>query len=215
MHDIGPTQLESDGPHEYSEFGEFGEFAGSSEASGELTEAQEIGLATELLEATSEQELEQFLGSLFDAVGQATGRFVRSDTGQALGGILRDAAKQALPVVGRAVGSRISPSAGDAGAQLATAAGNIFGLETEGLSSEDREWEMARQFVKFAGAAARNAALTPRGADPLSAARRAAATAARLHAPGLLPRLQGRSGQLWPRAGRWVRRGRTIELYGE
>jgi CRP/FNR family nitrogen fixation transcriptional regulator len=55
--------------------------------------------------------------------------FAASDTGQALTGILKNAAKQALPVVGRAVGSYISPRGGDIGARVAQAAGDIFGLE--------------------------------------------------------------------------------------
>ena len=39
-------------------------------------------LASELLEVTSEQELEQFLGDVFRAASQAVGNFVRSDTGR-------------------------------------------------------------------------------------------------------------------------------------
>jgi hypothetical protein len=205
MHDIGPTQLEA----EPAEFGEFGE------TEVPLSEMQEVSLTAELLEATSDQEFEQFFGNLFNTVGNAVGSFVRSDTGQALGGILRDAARQALPIVGRAVGTWISPDGGDVGAQVANQAGQIFGLELEGLSPEDREFETARHFVRFAASAARNASLAPPTAPAPVVANRAAVMAARTHAPGLLPRLRGRSGQLWPRTGRWIRRGRTIVLYGE
>jgi len=228
MHDIGRTQLEqrSYGELEAAEFGggefeggggefeggggefeggggefeEFGEFEGS-EASAELEsplgEMEEMELASELLEVASQQDLEQFLGDVFNAAGRAVGNFVRSDTGRALGGILSDslrsAAKQALPVVGRAIGGMAG--SGDLGA-------------------EDREFETARQLVRFVGSAVGQAAAAPRRIPPSVVARTAASRAAQVYAPGLLPRLQGRGTQLWPRSGRWVRRGRTIHLYG-
>jgi hypothetical protein len=89
-----------------------------------------------------------------------------------------------------------------------------MGLELEGLSPEDKEYEVARQFVRFASAAARNACLSRSANNPVGAARTAALMAARTHAPGLAPRLQGRSSLLWPRSGRWMRRGKTIVLFG-
>ena len=204
MHDIGQTMLDE------AEF-EGGEVG----AEGPLTETQEFELANELLEVTNEQELEQFLDDVLRTVGGAVGQFVRSDTGQALGAILKDAARQALPIVGRAVGQWVSPQqGGDIGADLATRAGQVLGLELEGLSAEDAEFEAARQFVRFASDAARHACIAPPGAPGAPAALAAAEKAARVHAPGLLTRLQGRSGNLWPRSGRWVRRGRTIVLFG-
>jgi hypothetical protein len=226
MHDIGPTSIEiQDHPHapaagagragEYGELGEYGEYGELGEATSPFNEAQELELASELLEVTSESELEQFLGGILSSAAGAARRFVRSDTGRALGGILKDAARQALPIVGRAVGQWAAPGTnGRAGAQIATQAGKLFGLELEGLSAEDREFEVARQFVRFAGAAGRAACQLPQTVPATEAARAAAADAARVYAPGLLPRLQGRSGALWPRSGRWVRRGRAIVLYG-
>jgi hypothetical protein len=205
--------------------GEFGEYEGgalegsviSPELESPLSEMQEMELASELLEVTGEQELEQFLSDVFSAVGQAAGNFIRSDTGQALGGILKDslssAAKQALPVVGRAIGDAAG-GYGDIGAQAGSAAGSLLGLELEGLSAEDREFETARQLVRFVGSAAGQAAAAPRNIPPAAVARTATSRAARIYAPGLLPRLQGRSTRLWPRSGRWVRRGRTIVLFG-
>jgi len=205
--------------------GEFGEYEGgalegsviSPELESPLSEMQEMELASELLEVTGEQELEQFLSDVFSAVGQAAGNFIRSDTGQALGGILKDslssAAKQALPVVGRAIGD-VAGGYGDIGAQAGSAVGSLLGLELEGLSAEDREFETARQLVRFVGSAAGQAAAAPRNIPPAAAARTSTSRAARIYAPGLLPRLQGRSTRLWPRSGRWVRRGRTIVLFG-
>ena len=210
MHGIDRTQLEfqpyAPGEMVSEEVGVF---------TSPLSEGQEIELASEFLEISDEQQLDQFLGNLMQTVGGAVGRFAASDTGRALGGILKGAARQALPVVGRAVGQWIRPDGGGAiGANIASQAGRLFGLELEGLSSEDREFEVARQFVRFAGAAAKQASVAPPTASPTAAARAAAAAAARTFAPGLLPRLQGRSSLLWPRSGRWMRRGRMIVLYG-
>jgi hypothetical protein len=212
MHDIGPTTLES-ASFEHGRPWDTGELGGQPESP--FTDIQEMELASALLEAGSEVELEQFLGDVFRTVGGAAGRFVRSDTGRTLAGILKDAAKQALPVVGSGVGRWISPTAGGPiGADIGRVAGRIFGLELEGLSPEDKEFEVARQFVRFAGAAVNGATQAPPTASPAAAAQAAAAQAARVHAPGFLSRLQGRSGLLWPRSGRWVRQGRTIVLYG-
>jgi hypothetical protein len=185
------------------------------EVASPFGELQELELATELLEITSEAELEQFLGNVLSAVGGAARRFARSDTGQALGGILKDAARQALPVVGQAVGQWVSPRyGGPVGQTVATQAGKWLGLELEGLSGEDRDFEIARQFVRFAGAASQAAANDGASAPGPEAARAAAISAARKFAPGLVPMLRGRSGINWPRSGRWVREGRTIVLYG-
>jgi hypothetical protein len=215
MHDIDRTQLEFQPyPPAAPAFREtMSEEVGMLESP--LTEAQEIELASEFLEISTEQELDQFLGNVMKSVGGAVGRFASSDTGRALGGILKGAARQALPVVGRAVGQWIQPDGGGAiGANIASQAGRLFGLELEGLSSEDREYEVARQFVRFAGAAAKQAGVARPTASPIEAARSAAITAATTFAPGLLPRLQGRSSLAWPRSGRWIRRGKTIVLFG-
>src|SRR6266511_4140464 len=240
MHDIGRTRLESEALEAGQEFGEFGEFGEIGEIGeygeygeygeagpGEyqefleyespLTETQEVELASELLEVSSEDELEQFLGSLIGTVGRTVGQFARSDTGRALTGILRNAAKRALPVVGRGIGQWVSPGSGGAvGATLGRAAGQLLGLELEGLSPEDQEFEAAKQFVRFAGAAARQACLAPRSAPPQAAARAAATKAARVHAPGLVPRAAGPGPAApagAPQTGRWLRRGRRIVIY--
>ncbi len=184
-----------------------------------LTETQETELASELLEVSSEQELEQFLGDLMRGAARAAGSFIRSDTGRALGGVLRDATKQALPIVGRAVGQWVSPQrGGDVGARIGDAVGVAFGLELEGLSGESQEFEVARALVRFADAAARQAAVTPRGIPTPVAVRRAVITAASEHAPGLLagvgPGLPGdRYGTRGRRSGRWIRRGRKLVIF--
>lgn len=182
-----------------TEFGEFGEaqeqqFLGSilgSVLGGEtspLNEAQEVELATELLEISSEEELQQFLGGLFKKVARGVGGFIKSPVGRALGGVLKSVAKKALPVVGGALGSMVAPGIGTAiGSKLGSMAGGLFEVELESLPQEQAEYEVARRYVNLAAAAARNAALAkPRpSVDPRTVARAAVARAARTYAPGV------------------------------
>ena len=202
--------LESSEHESYESLEAFGGSAHESEVYGEqsgevpFNETQEMALAAELLSVSNEQELEQFLGGLIKSAGRAVGSFVRSPVGQALGGVLKDAARQALPIVGGAIGSAVGgTSGGDIGRKLATTAGRVFGLELEGLSGEDQEFEVARRFVRFAGAAAGRAAVAPRNMPPRQAARSAVVGAARRHAPGLLRGGAPTQGF----RGRWGRRG--------
>jgi len=68
------------------------------------------------------------------------------------------------------------------------AAAQIFGLELEGLSPEDKEFELTRSFVRLAADAVRHAAAAalPPSVPPQAIASRAATEAARHWAPGLL-----------------------------
>jgi uncharacterized protein (DUF697 family) len=224
---------------ETGEFGEVGEYGHEAEtgefhemeAESPLNEMQEVELATELLEITNEQELEQFLGGLIKGVGG----FMKSGAGRALGGILKNVAKKALPIVGGALGSFVAPGVGTAiGSKLGSMAGNLFEVELEGVDREQAEFEVARRYVRFATAAARNASMAPTSLPPQVIANRAVAAAARRYAPGLV-RGRGRrrpgygggystdvegdygNGGYEPqgaRSGRWVRRGRKVVLYG-
>ncbi|HEY4132873.1 MAG TPA: hypothetical protein VGM50_19825, partial [Gemmatimonadaceae bacterium] len=67
-----------------------------------------------------------------------------------------------------------------------SAAGSMFGLEFEGLSPQDREFEAAKRVVRFAGSATKNLAKTPTTVPPRQALKAATITAARKHIPGLL-----------------------------
>jgi hypothetical protein len=192
---------------------EAGETFEAGEAGRAFDEIQESELASALMEIASEEELDRFLGSLIRRAGRAVGRVVRSPVGQQLGGILKGAARQVLPVLGGAIGSALGgPSGGTMGGQAASTIGQVFGLEVEGLSQEDQEYEIARRFVRFGGAAAANAAQAPATASPAATATAAATAAARRHAPGLLRGRRGRSGPRdgATRQGRWIRRGRNI-----
>ncbi len=216
MHDIDRTQLEFD-PEASAYEGDFeySEEVGDTEAESPFSEVEEMELASELLTVTDEAELDQFLGKLM----KRAGRFMKSPVGRALGGILRTAAKQALPIVGKAAGGFFGGPVGAAiGGKLASAAGQAFGLELEGLSAEDAEFEVARNFVRFAGAAAAKAASAPPTTPPPAAARVAAVAAAKRHAPGLLQAGVSAAGPpaggVPGRTGRWVRRGRAIIVLG-
>ena len=188
------------------------------EPEGPFSEIEEMELAAELLGVSSEEELDQFLGKLIRKAGQAIGKFAKSPLGGKLLGILKGAAKTALPLVGKAAGAFVGGPAGAAiGGKLAAGAGRMFGLELEGLSPEDQEYEVARRFVRFAGAATQNAATAPPNFPPGDAATGAAATAARRHAPGLLADggARGRGCSCGAAAGgRWIRRGRQIIILG-
>ena len=225
-HEFGET-----GEQEFAQEGEG--WAGEEETfevfqgEGIFSEAQETELAAELLEITSERELDQFLGKLIRKVGQ----FAKSPIGKALGGALKGLAKTALPLAGTALGGMVGgPLGAKIGQGLASAAGNAIGLEGE-FSQEDREFAGARQFVRIADQTARQMAMAARG-DPRIAAQRAKMRSVRMNAPGLLQGQSfdgygppanesgsygsyggyGGSGRSGPRksSGRWVRRGNRV-----
>lgn len=222
MHDIDRTQLEYDqelagygtGPFEITE--EQADY-GFQEAESPFGENEELDLASELLTIADESELDNFLGKLIGRAGRAVGRFVRSPVGRALGGILKNAARQALPVLGQAAGAVLGGPAGAAiGERLASAAGQAVGLEVEGLSQEDAQFEGARRFVRLAGAAVARASGAPPAAPPVAAARQALVQAAQRHAPGFVSAIgpgvaAGVAGRM---SGRWYRRGGQIVLVG-
>jgi uncharacterized protein (DUF697 family) len=219
MHDMDRVKLETEHSEHALEHGEH------SEQSAPGADHRELELATELLEVTNEQELEQFLGDLISSAGRAASRLIGSPTGQALGDVLKDAARKALPVVGKAVGDYVSPggTGGDWGQRLGNAASQLFEMELEGLSNEDKEFELARRYVQFATAASRAAASrAANGAPPRAVARAAASHAARRYAPGLLSVIDPtgvvvaapvNGASHAPATGRWVRRGRVVTVY--
>ncbi len=234
MHDIDRVRLESQfeneqygaAPLQAEQFeDEEGEYPYAEyEYEAVFNENDEMELASDLLEITDEAELDQFLGKLLRRAGQAVGRFVRSPEGKGIGGMLKNAAKQVLPGIGSAMGGYLGGERGaQFGGQVANAAGTLFGLELEGLSGEDQEFEVARRFVRFSGEAVKNLALSPQGQNPQENVRNAIISAAQQHAPGLLqPRTppasarppQPYSGIATASSGRWTRRGNKIILHG-
>lgn len=188
----------------------------SYELAGEQQESYEAEMAGRLLEVSSEQELDRFLGSLLSRATSALS-LGNLDAGRALGGLLKSAAKQVLPRLGQTLGGYLSPSGGQIGSRFGSFVGSQLGLELEGLSQEDREYEISRAFLRFANQAAQGAIASPPTVPPAQAALTAATSAAQQQLPGLLPLIQ----QLTPpgapvagagQSGRWVRRGTRIVL---
>lgn len=144
---------------------------------GELqAEAEEMQLAAELLGISQARELDPFLGRLLRQAPGAAARFLQGPAAPQLGALLKATALRALPA---AQGAR-------AGRKIAEDAGRLFGVELEGLSNEDQEFQVARRFVRFARDAALRAAsaAAPDG-------RRAFLDAARALAPGLASPARG------------------------
>jgi len=186
-----------------------------------LDEVEEMELAAQLLEATSEEELDQFFGKLIRRVASGVRGAIKSPIGRALGGVLKNVAKTALPMAGAAVGNVLLPGVGGAiGGKVGAAAGKIFGLELEGMTGEDREFEIARRVVRLGTEAAKQAAQSPQTGSPVQVAKDAVLSAARRHAPGLaqtgsaVTPVNGRGGNGHIARGTWVRQGNRIVLYG-
>jgi hypothetical protein len=194
------------------------EFGGGSGA-GVFNENEELELAAEFLEINDEKELDQFLGDLIRKAGHAIGSVVHSPIGQAIGGALKGIAKKALPIAGGALGGIVGgPLGATLGSGLANMAGQALGLELEGLSSEDREFEATKQFVRFAGQAVKNALEAAPGCDPAAAAKAAINAAASEHAPGLVngghEAANGQEHKQKRRGGRWIRHHGKIVVLG-
>jgi hypothetical protein len=142
-----------------------------------FSESEEAELATGFLEISDARQLDRFLGGLIQRATRTLGGVGNSRLGRVLGGMLKSLAKDALPGRGPDP-TGMSP----------------FAPEMESLPSEEQEFEVARRFVRFAGAAARRTARVPASATPTRAARSALRAAAYRHAPGLLRRRRPRHG---------------------
>lgn len=242
MHDYDKIQTED-------EAGEFGfemnedenlNLAGESPIYGggesPFSEIQELELASELLGVSNEEELESYLGNVIQAATRVAKRELKPHLKRVLGGLLKSAARHVIPLGGSTVGKMIEGPIGSAlGDQLSSKVSSLFGLELEGLSNEDREFEVARRFTQFAGHAARHAAKASPNGHPQTIAKQAVLNAARKHAPGFVPateRLSERDRTIIDRTdltdqepsnahcncersvGRWVRHGHKIILIG-
>jgi hypothetical protein len=147
-------------------------------AQSPFSAAEEMELAIELLEVTSEAELEQFVGNLFkqawrgiDPVGLTVGR--------PLGGVLKTVTKTALPFLATAAGTFSGGLSGGAIAEkLGSLVSQALEAEAAGMTGADRDLEKCRQFVRMIGKSARAAALAPTGTNPIALAQKVLATAA-------------------------------------
>ncbi|WP_394839556.1 hypothetical protein LVJ94_21970 [Pendulispora rubella] len=238
MHDIDRTFMENDSEYsthdsEYStgtdsesdneEF-EFQSEEQEYDGEGVFSEDEVEHLAAELLSVSNEQELDHFLfksiGRGIRFLGSKAKSFVKSPTFKSLLNQLKPIARNLLPKAGAALGNMVAPGIGGAiGSAAAGKLGSYFGLELEGMSEEDQQYEIAKQFVRLTGDASKRAAALPAG-NPSALVRKAIAGASHKYAPGLVGRrfngwVEGRiSGGADGRqaTGRWIRRGRHIVL---
>jgi hypothetical protein len=224
MHNLDQSTLESNeyaGEYEGDELEYGGGELGGEYEGGGVNEQEVMELASELMGVGSEQELEYFLGNLIKKAASGIKSFAGSSLGKTLIGGIKNIAKQALPSVGAALGNLVAPGIGGAiGSKLAAGAGSALGLELEGLSAEDREFEVAKQVIRLGKTAARAATQIPPSGSPQIDAQKALVQAARVHAPALVPILAGRrfagarAGAARGASGRWFRRGNSIVLVG-
>lgn len=180
-------------------------------APGVFDEAQELELAASLLEVLNEDQLDHFLVKLLHEAGNVAGSVLKPAHAQALREVLRKAIDQILPFARKEHGAPTQrPFGAQLGSGLSSAAGKALGLELEGLSPEDGEFEAVKQFVRFAGETVKKTVEDLSGGNPRDAVRRAAAEAAEVYAPGLFadaPEVPGDSG-------RWIWCRDRIILFG-
>lgn len=178
-------------------------YADGESEHGLFDEHQEMEQAIALLEAVDEKQLDHLLGDLIQKANSEIGNAVSPPVGRAIAGVLKTVAGHTLPLARKPIGQRIGSRLGaQLGRGLASIAGPALGLELEGLSQEDSEFESIRQFVRFAAKTVENAARLAPANNPADVAHRAAAEAAQIYAPGLVigGRQMRRQGGRWPPA---------------
>jgi hypothetical protein len=178
---------------------------------GPFDELQELELAVGLLEVVNEEQLDRFLGDLIGEAEAAAGHVVKSSDARALNHVLKTAVSQMWQHASTGHGAATRGAIGaEFGRRLSSTAGEMLGLELEGLSPEDRDFEAARQFVRFAGEAVKNALGRVSDTDPHDGAHHAVTAAAHVYAPGLTAQ--------WDRAprqsGRWISCRGNIIVFG-
>ena len=113
------------------------------------------------------------------------------------GGLRPDVASALATLLARAARSVLLPTAAGESTPAAQAS-RVFGMELEGLSAEDQEFETARRFVAFALDAARHAADPALPGPAPALAHHAFMRATRRQAPGWAPG----AGVAWPPSAR-------------
>jgi len=221
MHDLDRTlrSQESEGERYDFEAELFGESEGDYEGETAISEEAELDLAAELLAVSDENELDQFIGGLLKRAGRAVLPVLKK--------YVKPLARKIIPFAGKAIGGYFGGPAGAAiGGKLGSYASSLFEVDFESMDGETQDLEVARHFVRFATAAANNAASSMgTGGNPATVARAAVIRAARTHAPGLIrPRVRVNdhrrsnlgevSSPTVANSGRWIRRDGRIVLLG-
>jgi hypothetical protein len=142
-----------------------------------FTEAEEMELAMELLEVTSEAELEQFFGNLLEKAWRGF-KPVASGLSRPLGRVLKTVVKTALPFTSTVADTYFGPAGSAITGKLGSLVREALEAETAGITAADRDLEKCRQFVQMAGKAASAAASAPTGTSPIALAQKVLATSA-------------------------------------
>ena len=179
-----------------------------------------MALSAGLLEVADQAELKVFLTDLVASVA-ATGRSrIAAPLRQALVDALYRVARPIVPIHSAGdnelrFGSNGSNTGSAAGVDLNPRAAHLFGMELEGLSPEDKEYEVAQQFVRFAADTIRHAGAAGGARAPHAVAGAALQQAARRYAPGLLQPASAAPAlsQTRTQSGRWRREGRRIVVF--
>ena len=208
--------------YEYEEalYGEEMDEEDDLEVEPALEESDEYELASELLNVSSDEELEYFLHEVRKKVARRHPRLkkrmaqaTRSPRGRATrkrsGGLFKKLAKGALKIGGSAVGAALG---GPLGAKIGRAAGKgvgkMMGLELEGMSPEDQEFEVAKRLTRFQAETEKQLAKDSKKMPPKLAVKRAAKKAAAKHLPGLVAKKganRSQHGKRRPQKGIWYR----------
>ncbi|MDR5757127.1 hypothetical protein [Caballeronia sp. LZ035] len=147
--------------------------------SGEL---EEVELASRFLELPDRSGLERFLRQL-DATLRKEGRPVDARVAERLIRHLVDVARSLPLDTASGAGHRRSTAVSPA--KVHAASESVFGSEFEGLSPEDRDFHVARSFIRLAADSLLQLGKQEPASHPAAAAQLALLKAARRHAPGL------------------------------
>ena len=175
-------------------------------------DSDEMEYAAELLEISSDEDLRRMLARLIRKEGLRAGRRVPTAVARALGVILKGIMKKSLPILRNVQDGRLGGRRRRETGRLSAEAGHLYGLELEGLSPEDQEFELARHAVRFASAAAKRASRTHPADSEKTVAVHAALSAAKSHAPGLLKNITALNPAEDTTSGRWYRHGRSVVI---
>ena len=176
------------------------------EALSPFYESEEMELAASLLEVGNKYELEQVIDDVIRKAASKVSAKVVPAMERPLKGLLKRAAIKVLSTTAGPTGKSISRDTRDC-------IGRMFGLELEGLSPEDQEFELARHLIRFAGGATKHAALSPGNTPVLPIAENAGTAADRRYSPGLAQESAVAEGFISD-SGKWVHLDKRIIVKG-
>ena len=183
----------------------------SESGSGILDEVDEIDLASRLLEAQNEAHLGTVIEDAIRSAATALGANLNPAAMKEIASVHKTAIRQLLPSA-KANGNfpRHDSIGAHLGQSLSSSAEQVLGLELEGLSHEDREFEAVKQFLRFLGETVKNVTEDADARNTPDRVLRAAKEAAALYAPGLF----ADSFSSGNRSGRWIACENRIILLG-